>query len=516
MADVEKTATTTQTAPLQSNMQKRSPHSADASQATATNDDALPLHNRRESYIDRQRVVWERFNGKGKEVPGWWSSFVKTLTHSWLNVLLVCLPIAWALHFTHVHPRITFAFAILGLVPLEKIFDFLGEQMALFCGQSIGDLIVITLNNAVEATLAIILLTKCRLRLLQATLIGVVVLHLLLIPGAAFLTGGAKIWQQHLHEHPTQLNHVILTMGVVTLLLPAAFFGAMNEPSIPTEARAAETIAERSFAVLAEHGAVSDETRSAILRFSRGLSVLLLLVYICSRIYLHNPPGDGNALTLPPNATRAEVDLEKKAEEEEPDINPWAGIVMIVVTVGIMAATAEWLLEALEPVVGEEVVTEEWLGLILLPFVSFAGDGFVAAGYFLAKLFHYKTVAPEELAKGRAIDMSIQFLTLWLPFLVLLSWWLGKPLSLLFDMFEVVILTASCFLVNYVTADAKTNWAEGLVMVIFYVMIALTAWFYPGQLSHGHILACATSVAQSVTGVSSATGGETTGATHAE
>lgn len=84
--------------------------------------------------------------------------------------------------------------AILGIVPLEKMFDFLGEQMALYCGQSIGDLIVITLNkcvlhftfvvagplftrflvllSAVEVTLAIILLTKCRLRLLQATLIG--------------------------------------------------------------------------------------------------------------------------------------------------------------------------------------------------------------------------------------------------------------------------------------------------------------------------------------------------------
>ncbi|KIO20935.1 hypothetical protein M407DRAFT_15889 [Tulasnella calospora MUT 4182] len=446
--------------------------------------------------MDRPLAAWERFNGKGKHVPGWWSSFVKTVTHSWLNLLLVFLPVAWALHFTHVNPRITFAFAILGIVPLEKMFDFLGEQMALYCGQSIGDLIVITLNNAVEVTLAIILLTKCRLRLLQATLIGVVILHLLLIPGAAFLTGGAKIWQQHLHEHNTQLNHVILTMGVVTLLLPAAFFGAMNEPSVATEARGSESLVERSFAVLSEHGATSDETRGAILKFSRGLSILLLIVYVCSRIYLHNPPGDGNALTLPPNATRAEVKQEKEKEEHDPEVNPWAAVVMIVITVGIMAATAEWKL---------------WLGLVLLPFVSFAGDGFVAAGYFIAKLFRYKTVIPEELAKGRAIDMSIQFLTLWLPFLVLLSWWIDKPLSLLFDTFEVVILTGSCFLVNYVTADAKTNWAEGLVMVIFYVMIALTAWFYPGQLSHGHLLACATSVAESVVGVSSSgTEGTTT------
>ncbi|KAG8923723.1 hypothetical protein FRC01_012432 [Tulasnella sp. 417] len=503
MADLnDKSATTTQTAPPQSIMQKRTPHSAEASQATATNDPILPLHHR-ESYMDRPLAAWERFNGKGKHVPGWWSSFVKTVTHSWLNVLLICLPIVWALHFTHVNPRITFAFAILGIVPLEKMFDFLGEQMALYCGQSIGDLIVITLNNAVEVSLAIILLTKCRLRLLQATLIGVVVLHLLLIPGAAFLTGGAKIWQQHLHEHPTQLNHVILTMGVVTLLLPAAFFGAMNEPSVATQARGSESLVERSFAVLSEHGAASDETRGAILQFSRGLSVLLLLVYICSRIYLHNPPGDGNALTLPPNATRAEVKQEEKKQEADPEVNPWAGLLMIIITVGIMAATAEWLVEALEPVVGEEVVTEEWLGLVLLPFVSFAGDGFVAVGYFIARLLRYKTVIPEELAKGRAIDMSIQFLTLWLPFLVLLSWWIDKPLSLLFDLFEVVVLTGSCFLVNYVTADAKTNWAEGFVMVIFYVMIAVTAWFYPGQLSHGHLLACAKSVAESVAGVNS-------------
>lgn len=510
MADVEKTATTTQTAPLQSNIQKRSPHSAENSQATATNDDVLPLHNRRESFIDSPRAAWERFNGKGRHVPGWGSSIVKTVTHSWLNVLLVFLPVAWALHFTHKDNRLIFAFAILGIVPLEKMFDFLGEQMALYCGQSIGDLIVITLNNAVEVTLAIILLTKCRLRLLQASIVGVVVLHLLLVPGAAFLTGGAKIWQQHLHEHPTQLNHVILTMGVVTLLLPAAFFGAMNEPSIETEARVSAPLVERSFAVLSEHGAVSDETRGAILKFSRALAILLLLVYICSRIYLHNPPGDGNALSLPPNATRAEVNVERKKEEADPEVNPWAGLTMIIVTVGIMAATAEWLLEALEPIVGEEVVTEEWLGLILLPFVSFAGDGFVAAGYFIMRLFRYKTVIPEELAKGRAIDMSIQFLTLWLPFLVLLSWWINKPLSLLFDLFEVVIITGSCFLVNYVTADAKTNWAEGFVMVIFYVMIAITAWFYPGQISHGHLLACPASVAASVAGISS----ETTSTTH--
>jgi Ca2+/Na+ antiporter len=39
------------------------------------------------------------------------------------------------------------------------------------------------------------------------------------------------------------------------------------------------------------------------------------------------------------------------------------------------------------------------------------------------------------------------------------------------DFFEIAILLGACFIVNYVTADAKTNWIEGYAMVSFYVMI---------------------------------------------
>lgn len=39
------------------------------------------------------------------------------------------------------------------------------------------------------------------------------------------------------------------------------------------------------------------------------------------------------------------------------------------------------------------------------------------------------------------------------------------------DLFEVTVLIGSCFLVNYITADAKTNWVEGIIMIAFYLMI---------------------------------------------
>ena len=116
-----------------------------------------------------------------------------------------------------------------------------------------------------------------------------------------------------------------------------------------------------------------------------------------------------------------------------------------------------------------------WFGLILLPLVSFSADGTVAIVFFLESVYDHitgkKIQTPSMLARGRAIDLSIQFLMFWLPLLVLAGWAAGKPLLMLFDLLEVALLVAACFLVNYVTADAKTNWVEGFIMVAFYIMI---------------------------------------------
>ena len=108
--------------------------------------------------------------------------------------------------------------------------------------------------------------------------------------------------------------------------------------------------------------------------------------------------------------------------------------------------------------------------------VSYSADGILSVGYYcrssLVKRGYLVTDSPTcKLAQGRSIDLGIQFLLFWMPFLVLIGWFSHKPMSLLFDMFEIVLLLGACFLVNYVTADAKTNWAEGVMMVTFYFMI---------------------------------------------
>ncbi|KAF9246915.1 hypothetical protein BU15DRAFT_57871 [Melanogaster broomeanus] len=417
---------------------------------------------------------WDRFRRKGKKNVGVWRSIYNIYTCSWLNILLILTPVAWWAHLSdeHVHYGIVFTLCFLAIVPHETLFDYYGEQMRLYLGSEIGNLLTITLNNVVEVTLAIILLTKCELKLLQSTVTGVVLLHLLLVPGAAFMTGGARIWEQDLHPAHTQLNHTLLTVGVLALLLPAALYAA-------TDGTTTTPIPGDDF-----------------LQISRGLAVLLLLIYITSRIFYHNPPGDGHNMLNHPDAPQELKDEEAKLASVEPEVNQWVCLCFLALNVGIMAATAEWLVDSIEPLNERSRVTSEWFGLILLPLISFSADGAVAIGYFLHRSagYFFKLREPEPpatLAKAEAIDLSIQFLLFWLPVLTLLGWWTGKPLNLLFDFFEVAMLLGACFLVNYVTADAKTNWAEGFVLLTFYVMIVLAAWFYEGETAIGSLLECA-------------------------
>ncbi|KAF9528625.1 hypothetical protein CPB83DRAFT_304938 [Crepidotus variabilis] len=424
-------------------------------------------------------TFWERFSRKGKRKVGVIKSLRNLALSSWINILLLLIPVSWLAHFRQEEAEwghvTVFILALLAIIPLEHLFEYGGDQMRCYLGKDLGDLVVITLNNAVEATLGVMLLLKCELVLLKSTIIeitGVIILHLLLVPGTAFILGGARIIQQDLHPHLTQLNQSTLTVGVLTLLLPFAIFTALNSSFNP---RGGEVVS-----------AVNDEVRGKILELSRGLAILLLIVYVCSRIYLHNPPGEDNAMALhlapnAPEALKHEAELFKK---REPELNQWVCIIMLLVALGLMATTAEWLVESIEPVREEGNISEIWFGLILLPLVSFAADGLLASVYFVRHMlrhFFKEPIAPTTLAQAESIDLSIQFALFWMPLYVLIGWFSGRPLTLLFDIFEVALVIGSCFLVNYVTADSKTNWAEGVAMVIFYVMIALAAWFYDGQ-----------------------------------
>jgi Ca2+:H+ antiporter len=81
----------------------------------------------------------------------------------------------------------------------------------------------------------------------------------------------------------------------------------------------------------------------------------------------------------------------------------------------------------------------------LLPLVSYAGDGLNTIMFFIrSNLMGMNVAPPDDLAKAKSIDLSIQFTLFWIPTLVLTAWGLNEPLTLLFGASRDLACSLAC------------------------------------------------------------------------
>ncbi|PBK75605.1 calcium/proton exchanger [Armillaria solidipes] len=439
--------------------------------------------------------------------PGVWQSLRSILLASWLNLLLLFIPVSWALHFAFAGEKDTVIFvcSFLAIIPLAKLLAFATDELSLRVGQTLAGLLNATLGNAVELIVAIISLVKCELQIVQSSLVGSILSNLLLVLGMCFFAGGIKFQEQGFGQMATQLNSSLLAISVIAVLLPAAFhFSVVNNTQ-------------------------NDET-SDILNVSHGTSIILLFIYISYLVFqlfshasLYADEGEDmiksthygtkkrkieQAIELQTgtvsSATSTAVahrqadncDIEsgsadlKEEEAEQPQLSVWVTVGLLTVVTVLVAVTAEWLVDSIDGMTSNSPISKEFVGMILLPIVGNAAEHVTAV-----------TVSVKDklnLSLGVAVGSSIQIALFVIPFIVTLGWIMGKPLTLLFDPYESVAMFLAVLTVNYVVQDGKSNWLEGMILMCkslfpqrkclsieypttgLYVILCVTFWFYPG------------------------------------
>lgn len=158
----------------------------------------------------------------------------------------------------------------------------------------------------------------------------------------------------------------------------------------------------------------------------------------------------------------------------------WAMTIGLLTLVTIMVAfNAEELVESMDGISGS--ITKQWIGLILLPAVSSIAECVTAMNVSVRDQL--------SLSISVAVNSTIQTTLFVIPFMVTLGWVIGRPLGLLFDPFESVVLYIAVQTMNHVVADGKSNWLEGIILIGLYVIIAVSFWFYPDHFSN-HLMAC--------------------------
>jgi len=168
-------------------------------------------------------------------------------------------------------------------------------------------------------------------------------------------------------------------------------------------------------------------------------------------------------------------DEESENEEEVPQLTAGVALGLLTVVTVLVAVTAEFLVSSIDGLTSTGHISEAWVGLILLPIVGNAAE------HVTAVTVSYKDKL--DLSIGVAVGSSIQIALFVIPVLVLLGWIMGKPLTMLFDPFESIVLFLSVLTVAFCINDGRSNWLEGMILMSLYVILATAFWFYPASTS---------------------------------
>jgi Ca2+:H+ antiporter len=124
-------------------------------------------------------------------------------------------------------------------------------------------------------------------------------------------------------------------------------------------------------------------------------------------------------------------------EAEEPTMGPIAAAAVLVVTTILVAVCADFLVGSIDEIVEGGYISKAFIGLILIPIVGNAAEHVTAVVVAIRNKM--------DLAMGVAIGSSIQIALLVTPFLVIVGWIIGQPMTLHFETCESIPLLSLPF-----------------------------------------------------------------------
>ncbi|KAJ5920314.1 hypothetical protein N7516_011172 [Penicillium verrucosum] len=385
----------------------------------------------------------------------------KTIVRDYVNVLLIFVPLGIISGVLDWDPTTVFILNFFAIVPLASLLSFATEELAATLGQALGGLMNATFGNAVELIVSIIALRQNQIRVVQASMLGSILSNILLVLGCCFFVGGLRFREQSFNTTVASTMSSLMAVASASLIIPATLYAAISNNSVAKP-----------------DGTGEDPTRDAqknILILSHGTSIILLIIYV---MYLYFQLGSHSDLFEETNGSDTEnvAGTEEEEEEEERILSPWAAVVVLVIVTILVSICADYLVDAIDPLVKTTGMSKTFIGLVLIPIVGNAAE------HVTAVVVAYKDKM--DLAIGVAIGSSLQIALFVTPFLVILGWIMGIEMTLHFQTFETVAFFISGLVVTLLIQDGKSNYLEGGMCLGMYVILALAFYVYPDSVAN--------------------------------
>lgn len=356
------------------------------------------------------------------------------------TALLVMIPVSITSHYLHWGALVIFITAAIAILPLAAWMGTATEEIAVVVGPTLGGLMNATFGNATELIIALAALNAGLIDVVKASLTGSIIGNLLLVMGLSMLLGGLRYKEQEFQPIVARVNASSMNLAVIAMLLPTA----MNITSTGIEA---STLQDLSIAV-------------ALVLIT--VYALTLLFSMKTHTYLYD-------VGVAETEALAEANLVGEEHGKKPNLVLWS-IVLLVCTV-LVAIESELLVDSLEEATAKLGLTALFTGVILLPIVGNAAEHATAV-----------TVAMKgkmDLSVSVAVGSSLQIALFVAPVLVIAGWFMGQPMDLDFNSFELVAVAVAVSITNSISSDGRSNWLEGTLLLAAYLVLGLAFYFHP-------------------------------------
>jgi Ca2+:H+ antiporter len=354
--------------------------------------------------------------------------------------LLASVPVAPALSYlfaaSPVWVFVTGAFAVAVLADwIRRATDQIADR----AGSAIGGLLSVSFGSLAELILALFVLLEGKAEVVRAQLTGSILATGLFGLGLAIVLGGIGQAEQRFKRERAGLLGSLLILVVIALFLPAVFDYT------------GRTVTGKGTIGL------SDEA------LSLGVSVVLLFVYGANLVYTLITHRDIFAAEEPAAAG---------------DAWPvWVSIAVLLAATAAIALESELVSGALEATSGALGLSPLFMGVVVLAVIGTISDVFAAA--FFAREGRMGLVM--SICVGSAIQIGLVLA----PLLVIGSWLMGHPMTLVFpNPLDLFAIAGTVFAVNAIAADGETTWFEGVLLIGVYLLFGI-AFFYVAPAGQG-------------------------------
>ena len=363
-------------------------------------------------------------------------------TWKYLVLPAVLVPVTIVLRLLGAPDLFVFATAGVTVIPLAHLMGVATEELSKRAGPGIGGLLNATMGNATELIIALVALTRAAslagagdqegadglVEVVKASITGSIIGNILLVLGLSLLVGGLRYKTQSFSVRPAELQVTLLVLAIVALVMPELF-------------------------------QLSTQGTGQLPNVSLAIAGLLLVGYVLGLVFsLHTHKDVFNPVTK---------------EHEEPIWSRNLALGILVGATVLVGLIAEVLVSSVEGVTLALGIPrpELFMGVVVIAIIGNAAE------HGAAVMMAWKNKM--DLSVAITTISSVQIALFVTPVLVFASLALGQPLTLAFEIFELVAIILAVAIVAVLAKDGETNWYEGVLLLLVYAIIAVGFFFHP-------------------------------------